>query len=99
MIRLRMWINLKISLQNIKPPEHVTKRFDEEIEKLSVLETGSSEYGVTRNYLDWITSFPWGVYSKDNIDIDRAEKVLDRDHAGLADVKERIIEFFAAGNL
>jgi ATP-dependent Lon protease len=81
----------------LKPPEHVVKRFDEEIEKLSVLETGSSEYGVTRNYLDWITSFPWGVYSEDNIDIYRAEKVLDRDHAGLSDVKERIIEFFAAG--
>ncbi len=81
----------------LNPPEHVVKRFDEEIEKLSVLETGSSEYGVTRNYLDWITSFPWGVYSEDNIDINRAEKVLDRDHAGLSDVKERIIEFFAAG--
>ncbi|MFU8768935.1 MAG: endopeptidase La, partial [Desulfotignum sp.] len=81
----------------LNPPEHVVKRFEEEIEKLSVLETGSSEYGVTRNYLDWITSFPWGVYSEDNIDIHRAEQVLDRDHAGLSDVKERIIEFFAAG--
>ena len=81
----------------LDPPEHVVKRFDEEIEKLSVLETGSSEYGVTRNYLDWVTSFPWGVFSEDNIDIERAEKVLDRDHAGLSDVKERIIEFFAAG--
>ncbi len=79
------------------PPEHVVKRFEEEIEKLSVLETGSSEYGVTRNYLDWVTSFPWGVYSKDNIDIERAEEILDRDHAGLSDVKTRIIEFFAAG--
>jgi ATP-dependent Lon protease len=81
----------------LNPPEHVVKRFGEEVEKLSVLETGSSEYGVTRNYLDWITSFPWGVYSEDNIDIQRAEEVLDRDHAGLSDVKERIIEFFAAG--
>ncbi|MCG8617030.1 MAG: endopeptidase La [Desulfobacterales bacterium] len=81
----------------LDPPEHVVKRFDEEIEKLSVLETGSSEYGVTRNYLDWVTSFPWGVFSEDNIDIERAEEILDRDHAGLADVKERIIEFFAAG--
>ena len=87
----------KEKFAKLKPPEHVTKRFDEEVEKLSVLETGSSEYGVTRNYLDWVTSFPWGVYSKDNIDITRAEKVLERDHAGLSDVKERIIEFFAAG--
>ncbi|MBT7260389.1 MAG: endopeptidase La [Desulfobacula sp.] len=87
----------KEKFAKLVPPEHVTKRFEDEIEKLSVLETGSSEYGVTRNYLDWITSFPWGVYSEDNIDIDRAEKVLDRDHSGLSDVKERIIEFFAAG--
>lgn len=87
----------KEKFAKLTPPEHVVKRFDEEVEKLSVLETGSSEYGVTRNYLDWITAFPWGIYSKDNIDIERAEKVLDRDHAGLSDVKERIIEFFAAG--
>ncbi|MEN8210229.1 MAG: endopeptidase La [Thermodesulfobacteriota bacterium] len=87
----------KEKFKKLTPPEHVVKRFDEEIEKLSVLETGSSEYGVTRNYIDWITSFPWGQYSKDNIDIKRAEKILDRDHAGLSDVKERIIEFFAAG--
>ncbi len=87
----------KEKFKKLVPPEHVVKRFDEEIEKLSVLETGSSEYGVTRNYLDWITSFPWGVYSSDNINIKKAEDILDRDHAGLSDVKERIIEFFAAG--
>ena len=87
----------KKKFAKISPADHVVKRFDEEMEKLSVLETGSAEYGVTRNYLDWITSFPWGIYSKDNIDIALAEKVLDRDHAGLSDVKDRIIEFFAAG--
>jgi len=87
----------KEKFEKLSPPKHVKKRFDEEIEKLSVLETGSSEYGVTRNYLDWVTSFPWGIHSEDNIDIARAEKILDRDHAGLSDVKERIIEFFAAG--
>ncbi|PIE61737.1 MAG: endopeptidase La [Desulfobacterales bacterium] len=87
----------KAKFEALDPPEHVVKRFEEEIEKLSILETGSSEYGVTRNYLDWVTSFPWGVYSEDNIDIERAEAVLNKDHAGLSDVKERIIEFFAAG--
>ncbi len=87
----------KAKFETLSPPEHVVTRFDEEIEKLSVLETGSSEYGVTRNYLDWITSFPWGIHSEDNIDIARAEEILERDHAGLSDVKERIIEFFAAG--
>ena len=62
----------KARFAELNPPEHVVKRFDEEIEKLSVLETGSSEYGVTRNYLDWVTSFPWGVTSEDNIDIEQA---------------------------
>jgi len=87
----------KAKFEKLNPPEHVVERFEEEIEKLSVLETGSSEYGVTRNYLDWVTSFPWGIHSEDNIDIARAEEILERDHAGLSDVKERIIEFFAAG--
>ena len=87
----------KQRFEALDPPEEVAKRFEEEIEKLSVLETGSAEYGVTRNYLDWVTAFPWGICSEDNIDIERAEQVLDRDHAGLSDVKERIIEFFAAG--
>ncbi len=87
----------KEKFEKLSPPEHVVTRFGEEIEKLSVLETGSSEYGVTRNYLDWVTSFPWGIHSEDNIDITRAEEILERDHAGLSDVKERIIEFFAAG--
>lgn len=87
----------KEKFAKLNPENHVVKRFDEEIEKLLVLETGSAEYGVTRNYLDWITSFPWGIHSRDNIDIARAEKILDRDHAGLSDVKDRVIEFFAAG--
>jgi ATP-dependent Lon protease len=52
---------------------------------------------VTRNYLDWITSLPWGVHSEDQLDIPRARKVLDRDHDGLEDVKRRIIEFLAVG--
>ena len=50
----------KERFSELNPPEHVVKRFDEEIEKLSVLETGSSEYGVTRNYLDWSPPFPGG---------------------------------------
>ncbi|MEM7378055.1 MAG: endopeptidase La [Pseudomonadota bacterium] len=81
----------------VTPPEHVKKRFDEEIKKLSLLETGSPEYGVTRNYLDWVTSVPWGVHSEDNLAISHARGVLDDSHAGLADVKDRIVEFLAVG--
>ena len=80
-------------------PEAARTRLDDEMNKLSVLESGSPEYGVTRNYLDWMTSLPWGHYSEDLLDLDRARKVLDRDHYGLDDVKQRIIEFLAVGSL
>jgi ATP-dependent Lon protease len=84
-------------LAKLHPPEPVRQRFDEELKKLSVLSPGSPEYGVTRNYLEWATAVPWGVYSEDKLDIRRARRILDRDHDGLADVKERIIEFLAVG--
>jgi ATP-dependent Lon protease len=79
-------------------PEAAAKRIDEELTKLSVLETGSPEYGVTRNYLDWATSVPWGLVSDDNLELDNARVVLDEHHDGLVDVKDRILEFLAVGS-
>lgn len=84
-------------LEKLNPPDHVLERVDSEIDKMQVLEKGSPEYAVSRNYLDWITSVPWGVTSEDKLDIKEARKVLDRDHSGLMDVKDRIIEFLAVG--
>ncbi|WP_048307272.1 endopeptidase La [Halomonas sp. PR-M31] len=84
-------------LDNLTVPERVMSRIDDELDKLSVLETGSPEYGTTRNYLDWLTALPWGVTSDDQLDLNHARTVLDRDHDGLKDVKERIIEFLAEG--
>jgi ATP-dependent Lon protease len=84
-------------LKDLVLPEEASKRIDEEVQKLSVLELGSPEYAVTRNYLDWLTLLPWGKYSKDNLDLKHARTVLDRDHDGLEDVKQRIIEFLAVG--
>jgi len=78
-------------------PEQAQKRIDEELHKLSLLETGSPEYAVTRNYLDWATALPWGVVGKDKLDLSYAQKVLDKHHTGLADVKDRILEFLAVG--
>jgi ATP-dependent Lon protease len=80
-------------------PEAAMKRIEEELDKLAILETGSPEYAVTRNYLDVMTELPWGFYSADNLDLDHARTVLDRDHDGLGDVKDRIIEFLAVGAL
>lgn len=84
-------------MANKNPPEHVQKRFDEEINKMSILETGSPEYGVTRNYIDWLSAVPWGNYSKDTLSLRNAKTILNRDHAGLEDIKERILEFLAVG--
>ncbi|MHA6161753.1 endopeptidase La [Pseudomonas sichuanensis] len=84
-------------LQDKTLPEQAKKRIDEEMGKLAILETGSPEYAVTRNYLDWATALPWGVYGDDKLDLAHARKVLDRHHAGLDDIKERILEFLAVG--
>ena len=86
-------------MKALEPPEQVRERFDEEIQKLSVLESGSPEYAVTRNYLDWLTSMPWGRLSEDNLDLDHARAVLDEDHDGLEDIKQRIIEFLALARI
>lgn len=80
-------------------PVAVKKVFDEEITKLAHLEPAASEFNVTRNYLDWITQIPWGRRSRENYNIPHATTVLDEDHYGLKDVKDRILEFVAVGKL
>ena len=80
-------------------PAAAQQRIDDEFEKFSVLEPGSPEYGVTRNYLDALTDLPWGELSEDNVDLEHARVVLDREHSGLDDIKERIIEFIGVGRL
>jgi len=84
-------------IRKLKLPVHAAKKIGDEMAKLSGLEHGSPEYTVTRNYLEWLTSLPWGKFTKDKLDLARARKVLDADHDGLDDVKERIIEFLAVG--
>jgi len=72
---------------------------EEELKKFELLEPASPEYNVTRNYLEWLTVLPWGKTSKDVFDPKRARAVLDRDHFGLDDVKQRIVEFIAVGRM
>jgi len=73
------------------------ERVNEEIEKLKLIEPSSPEFNVSRNYVDWLTILPWGIYTKDSYNIKHAEKILNRDHYGLTDVKERILEFLSVG--
>lgn len=84
-------------LQSLELSQAARMQIENEMDKLSVLETGSPEYAVTRNYLDWVTTLPWGKYSKDLLDLSRGRAILDRDHDGLDDVKDRIVEFLAVG--
>lgn len=86
-------------LKERKVPEEVMKVIKEEMEKLGVLEVQSAEYAVSRNYLDWLTVVPWGMFSKESNDLDKAEQVLEEDHYGLKDIKERILEFIGVGKL
>ncbi|KAG5077286.1 hypothetical protein JHK82_055981 [Glycine max] len=89
----------RIEPKREKCPPHILQVIDEELAKLQLLEASSSEFSVTRNYLDWLTALPWGEYSDENFDVTRAQKILDEDHYGLTDVKERILEFIAVGKL
>ncbi|XP_072147807.1 lon protease homolog, mitochondrial isoform X2 [Setaria viridis] len=89
----------RIESKKDKCPPHVLQVIEEELTKLQLLEASSSEFNVTRNYLDWLTVLPWGNYSDENFDVHHAQKILDEDHYGLSDVKERILEFIAVGKL
>ncbi|XP_062715376.1 lon protease homolog, mitochondrial isoform X1 [Aedes albopictus] len=80
-------------------PKAVADVIEEELNKLNFLESHSSEFNVTRNYLDWLTTLPWGVMSEENLDIDRATEILDSDHYGMEDIKKRILEFIAVSQL
>lgn len=86
-------------LKDKKVPEEAQKMIDEEVEKLSVLEVQSAEYSVSRNYLDWLTIVPWDTFSKENHDLKHADEILEEDHYGLKDIKERILEFIGVGKL
>jgi ATP-dependent Lon protease len=77
--------------------EETRERIEEELDKLKLLEPSSPEFNVTRAYLDWLTVLPWGVYTQDNYDLKEARRILDEDHYGLIDVKDRILELIAVG--
>ena len=76
-------------------PEAARKEFDRELERLERMSEQSPEYGWIRNFLDWMLDVPWAKRTEDNFDLAKARQILDEDHTGLEDVKDRIIEFLA----
>lgn len=75
--------------------EKTRKQFDKELSKMQRMNPQAPDFGIQRNYLELLLELPWGVYSQDNFDLKRAQKILDRDHFGLEDVKKRMIEHLA----
>lgn len=86
-------------LKNRKLPEYVLEKFNEELKRLSKMPPMAMEAAVIRTYLDWLLDLPWDKSTKDEIEIKKAQKILDEDHYGLEDVKERILEYLAVRRL
>ena len=79
--------------------EEATKLSRRELDRLARLPTAAAEYGVIRTFLDWLVSLPWSKTTTDNLELSHARSVLDGDHYGLEDVKERILEYLAVRKL
>jgi ATP-dependent Lon protease len=86
---------LEARLRKKKMSKEAVDRVKKEIKKLRMMSPMSAEATVVRNYIDWILSLPWHEYTEDEMDIEKAEKILDEDHYGLSKVKERILEYLA----
>ena len=83
-------------IANFKAPAEVKKKVQYEFGRLKGMTPSSSEGSTIQTYLDWVLSVPWGKSTKDSLDIKKAREILDEDHYGLDDVKQRIIEYLAA---
>jgi len=86
-------------IEDAKMPEEALKQARQELDRLSRLPTAAAEYGVIRTYLDWLVTLPWSKSTQDNLDIAHARGILNKDHFGLEDVKDRILEFLAIRKL
>ena len=82
-------------MENTPLNEEARQKCEKELERLARMAPGSPEAGVSQTYIEWILDLPWGKETEDNLDLERARTILERDHYGLNDVKERIIEYLA----
>ncbi len=90
---------LRVQLDEGDYPEAVCQAAEREIRRLRRMSQNSSEFSVSRTYVDWLVNFPWRVMQADHTDVARARRILDRDHFGLEQIKERILEFLAVRKL
>src|ERR1051325_507708 len=90
---------LRKRLEEAKPPEEVMKQAERELKRLDFIPPASPEFSVIVSYIEIIADLPWNKLSEDNLDLDQAQQVLDRDHYDLEKVKKRLIEFLAVHKL
>ncbi len=90
---------LRARLSELDPPDEVRTAAERELDRLSRLPPAAAEHSVIRTYLDWILSLPWNVHTEDNLDLQRARRILDDDHYDIEKVKDRIIEHLAVARL
>jgi ATP-dependent Lon protease len=90
---------LKRSIKRAKMPKEVEEVAFKELKRMARMSPGAAEYTVSRTYIDWLTDLPWAHSSKDRLDVNEAERILDADHFGLEKVKQRILEFLAVRKL
>ncbi|MEE9444905.1 MAG: LON peptidase substrate-binding domain-containing protein, partial [Cocleimonas sp.] len=86
---------LATKLEKAKMPKEAKEKAEEELKKLKMMSPMSAEATVVRNYVDWMVGLPWSKKSKISKDLSKAQKILDEDHFGLDEVKERIVEYLA----
>jgi ATP-dependent Lon protease len=90
---------LRAQIEEANLPEEAEKQARRELDRLAKLPSAAAEYGVIRTYLEWILSLPWDKTTEDDLDLEKARKILDEDHYDLEKVKERIIEHLAVSKL
>ena len=93
------YLRFKEAMEKLNLTGEAKEQVERELEKFQLMEPSSPEFGLVRNYLDTVINLPWNDPVPENIELDRARKILDADHYGLDDVKERIIEFLAIRKL
>ncbi|SMF89284.1 ATP-dependent Lon protease [Paenibacillus uliginis N3/975] len=90
---------LRNQLKELELPERVNEKVEKEIDRLEKMPASSAEGGVIRNYVDWLLALPWTKQTEDDLDILKAEQILDEDHYGLEKPKERVLEYLAVQKL
>lgn len=91
--------SIRAKLATLTIPEEALTEINRQINRLERTAADSMEASVTRNYIDWMLALPWGKISEDNLDIKHAKEILDQDHYGLKDIKERILDFISIRKL